>query len=210
MWICRCRLSATDIVHWLCTACKLCGQLGLIILLLLFRRLFKMSAPSTDDWSWIGCLPLVASTLKFGCNRPSKLSKKKKMYIILHFPPNLTSDDPWPCYMTFDLITIQRNHHCIFDPRLVPIRLPTFQRIPNNKKITFSIFHLTWPQVTLDLGTWPLTSLTYEIRLFKGDPNNGNPTKLEHTYIQMEIQPNWSIHTDLLSQYALSLFKPGW
>ena len=59
-----------------------------------------------------------------------------------HFPPNLTSHDPWHWYMAFDIINIWRNPYCIFDPSLVVIRL----------------------------------------QLFKGDPNNENLTKLEHTH----------------------------
>ena len=58
-----------------------------------------------------------------------------------------------------------------------------------------NIFHVTWCQMTLDFVMWPLTSLTYEgtpfasskvlwsnFQLFKGDSNNENLTKLEHTY----------------------------
>ena len=73
--------------------------------------------------------------IKFGCNLTSNFSKK--IIPILHFPPNLTSDDPWPWYMTFDLINIQRNSHCIFDPSLVvPIRLQLFKGDPNNQNLT--------------------------------------------------------------------------
>ena len=58
-----------------------------------------------------------------------------------HFPPNLTSSNPWPWYVIVDLIIMWRNPYCSFDLSLVVIG----------------------PQ------------------LFKGDPNNENLTKLEHT-----------------------------
>ena len=45
--------------------------------------------------------------IKFGCNWTSTSKKLNKFYI---FPPNLTSDDPWPRYMTFDFINIQWAH----------------------------------------------------------------------------------------------------
>ena len=32
----------------------------------------------------------------------------------------------------------------------------------SKKLYKFYIFHLTWPQMTLDFGTWSLTSLTYK------------------------------------------------
>ena len=32
----------------------------------------------------------------------------------------------------------------------------------SRKLYQFYIFYLTWPQMTPDLGTWPLTSLTYK------------------------------------------------
>ena len=62
-------------------------------------------------------------------------------------------------------------------------------------------FHLTWPQITLDTGRWPLTSLNIwknpnyifdpglvviRFQLFKLDSNE-NLTKLEHTYTPLHI-----------------------
>ena len=105
---------------------------------------------------------------------------------------NLTSDDPWSWYMTFDLINIHRNPYCIFDTSLVPIGLHVFKGDPNNEN---QHFHLTWPQMTLDLGMWPLTSLTY-----KGTPiasltevcltqtsNFSKETQITKTYSQTGI-----------------------
>ena len=83
-----------------------------------------------------------------------------------HVPPNLTSDDPWPWYVTFDLINIWRNPYCIFDPSLVVIGLP----------------------------------------LFKGDPNNENLTKLEHTHIHTHIHTH---RRNALSQNPHTGFQPG-
>ena len=39
--------------------------------------------------------------------------------------------------MTFDLIKIQRNPYCIFDPSLVPIGLQLFKGDPNNENQHF-------------------------------------------------------------------------
>ena len=61
--------------------------------------------------------------------------------------------------MTFDLINIQRIPHCIFDPGLVTIGLQLFKGDSNNENQQFDI---TWHEMTLDLGMWTLTSLTYE------------------------------------------------
>ena len=77
-----------------------------------------------------------------------------KLIEILHFPSNLTSDDPWPWYITFDFINIQRE----------PPPLHLWPKFGSNRTSNFSkqtqitktnIFHLTWPQMTFDLSTWP-------------------------------------------------------
>ena len=43
-------------------------------------------------------------------------------------------------------------------PSLVQIRLPTFQM----RLLSHSVYLTTWPQMTFDLGIWPLTAWTYE------------------------------------------------
>ena len=106
----------------------------------------------------------------------------------------MTSDDLWPWYLTFDLINIQRNPYCIFDASLVPIR------------------HLTWPQMILDLGAWPLTSLTYKgtfiasltkvwfqsyFQLFKGDSNNKNQN-FPPNLVSDDLWP-WYVTFDLIN-----------
>ena len=60
---------------------------------------------------------------------------------------NLTSDDLWPWYMTFDHMDIWRFPYCINKPSLVPIGLQLF------KRGHFHIFNLS---LQLDLR-WPLT-----------------------------------------------------
>ena len=69
---------------------------------------------------------------------------------------NLTSDDLWPWYMTFDCISIQRIPYCIFKLSLVPIGPQLF------KWGHFHIYNLTsddfWPWYM----TFDLTSLTNE------------------------------------------------
>ena len=72
---------------------------------------------------------------------------------------NLTSDDLWPWYVTFDLMNIWRFPYYTNKSSLVPIGLPTFQM----KSIsTFSAYLTSWPQMTFDLDMWPLTSSTNE------------------------------------------------
>ena len=88
--------------------------------------------------------------------------------------------------MTFDLINIQRNPYCIFDPSLVPIGLQFFKGDQITKT---NIFHLTCPQMTLDLGAWPLTSLTYE----------GSPIALM-TRVWLQSDFNFSKETPKITQ----------
>ena len=89
-----------------------------------------------------------------------------------HFPPNLTSDDPLPCYVTFDLINIWRNPYCIFDPSLDVIGL----------------------------------------QLFKGDPNNENLAKLEHTihtHTHTHTQKEFAIANPPIAFQAKGIKKPN-
>ena len=72
---------------------------------------------------------------------------------ILHLPTNLTLDDPWPWNMTFHLINILKNLDGGFDPSLIVIKLPTFQRRPKQQKPIFSM-QLRWP-LTLVCDFWP-------------------------------------------------------
>ena len=87
-------------------------------------------------------------------NKPSLVPIRLQLFkwdefYILGPSYNLTSDDLWPWYMTFDHMNIQRVPYCINKPSLVPIRLPTFQMRP--------LSHFQ-PILQLDLR-WPLTSL---------------------------------------------------
>ena len=82
-------------------------------------------------------------------NKPSLVPIRLQLFkwgefYILSPSYNLTSDDLWPWYMTFDRMNIQSVPYCINKPSLVPIRL-TFQ------KRSLSQFHLTtWPDLR-----WP-------------------------------------------------------
>ena len=60
---------------------------------------------------------------------------------------NLTSDDLWPWYMTFDHMNIWRLTYNINIPSVVQIWLPTFQT---------GHFHIFQPILQLDIR-WPLT-----------------------------------------------------
>ena len=71
---------------------------------------------------------------------------------------DLTSDDLWPCYMTFDCMNVRRFPYFINAPSLVPIWLHLF------KWDHFHLFSLSYNLTLddLDLGIWPLTVWTYE------------------------------------------------
>ena len=95
----------------------------------------------------------------FGSNQTSTF----QMRVIFHFQPFFQLDLRWPLTSVcdLDLINIWRFPFYIHKPSLVPIGLQLFKRDPN-MNFSFSTFLPTWPQMTLDLGTWPLTSSTYE------------------------------------------------
>ena len=88
-----------------------------------------------------------------------------------HLPPNLTSDDLWSWYVTFDLINTWINPYGIFD----------------------------------------LISVVIGLQLFKGDPNNENLTKLEHTHPYTPHTPHPHTHphphTDSLSYTPPIVFQ---
>ena len=68
---------------------------------------------------------------------------------IFSLPYNLTSDDLWPWFMTFDQMNIWRFPYYINKPSLVPIGLQLF------KWCHFYIFYLHFYILQLDLR-WPL------------------------------------------------------
>ena len=91
-------------------------------------------------------------------------------YYILNPSYNLTSDDLWPWYMTFDHTNIQRVPYCI--------NKVTDLNFSNEATFTFSAYLTTWPQMALDLDMWPLTSSTNEGSMLHQWPNFGwNPLK---------------------------------
>ena len=93
---------------------------------------------------------------QFGSNRTSTFQMRSFHFHIFSLSYNLTSDDLWPWYMTFDCTIIWRFPYYINKPGLVPIGL-----LQLFKKVIFT-FLACWPQMTFDLYIWPLTTWTYE------------------------------------------------
>ena len=107
--------------------------------------IFNLSSNLTSDDLWPQYVTLTSSTSEgshftsinqvwsqsdFNFSKETQITKTKI------FSPNLTSDDPWPWYVTFDLINIWRNPYCIFDRSLVVIGLKLFKGDLNNENLT--------------------------------------------------------------------------
>ena len=122
-------------------------------------------------WAHLTTWPLITFDLgmTFDCMNiqrvPYCINKPSLVPIGLHFfkwgecyilspSYNLTSDDFWPWYMTFDCMNIQRVLYCIDKPSLVPIRLPTFQMRPLLHFQPILQLDLRWP-LTLICELWP-------------------------------------------------------
>ena len=120
--------------------------------------------------------------IKFGWNWASTF---QKIIQILYFPPNLTSDYPWPWYMIFDLINIQRNPHCIFDPSLIPIKL--FKGDPNNTN------HYFPPNLTSD-HPWPWYVTFDLINLWRNPVASLTQVCYKIGFIESNTQIYWSSH----------------
>ena len=95
----------------------------------------------------------------------------------LHFQVSykLTSDDLWPWFVTFDRMNIWRFH-------IISINQVWFKsdfNFSNEAIFTFSAYLSTWPQMTFDLGTWPLSSSTIY-----------DPTLVEIHQSMWKIEPN--------------------
>ena len=71
---------------------------------------------------------------------------------------NLTSDDLWPRYMTFDCMNIWRFTYYINNQ----VWFKSDFNFSNEAIFKFSAYLTTWPQMTFDLDIWPLTSPTNE------------------------------------------------
>ena len=71
---------------------------------------------------------------------------------------NLTSDDLWPCYITFDCMNIWRFTYYIIHQ----VWFNSDFNFSNEGIFTFSAYLTTWPQMTFDLDIWHLTSSTNE------------------------------------------------
>ena len=124
---------------------------------------------------------------------------------IFHLTWPQTTLDLW--YVTFYLINIWRNPYCIFDPSLVVIGLQLFKF--SKKIIQMLHIPLTWPQMTVELVTWPLTSLTYKGThiasltkvWFQWDLNFSKETKITKTNIFLVT---WAQMTFDLSTWPLT------
>ena len=99
------------------------------------------------------------------------------------FSAHLTT---WP-QMTFDLVTWPLTAWTYEGSHIISINQVWFQSdfsFSNEAIFTLSVYLTTWPQMTFDLGTWPLTAWTYEgshiISInqvwFKSDFNISNET----------------------------------
>ena len=109
-------------------------------------------------------------------------------------------------YMTFDHMSIRRFPYYINKPSLVQIWLQLF-KWDHFHIFTFSAYLTTWPQITFDVGIWPLTAWTYEGShilsinqvWFKSDfnfPNKATFTFSAHltTWLQMNFDLDmWSL-----------------
>ena len=110
-------------------------------------------------------------------NKPSLVPIRLQLFKWGHFhifslSYNLTSDDLWPWYMTFDHMNIWQspyhrpyqytkfgsNQTSTFQMKL----LSHFQPFQMRLTFTFSAYLATWPQMIFDLDMWPLTSSTDE------------------------------------------------
>ena len=94
-------------------------------------------------------------------NKPSLVQIGLQLFKWGHFhisilSYNLTSDDLWPWYMTFDHMNIWQ-----FPYYTNQVWFKSDFNFSTEAIFTFSAFHTTWPQMTFDLGTWPLTAWTY-------------------------------------------------
>ena len=79
----------------------------------------------------------------------------------LHFQVILQVDLRWPLTLFCDLLTTwsYKGSH------IISINQVWFQsdfNFSNETTFTFSAYCTTWPQITFDLGIWPLTAWTYE------------------------------------------------
>ena len=77
-------------------------------------------------------------------------------FCIFRLPYNMTSNELWSCYVTFDLINKSSLPLYICKPGLVSIALQLFNW---GQLYIFSQFRY-WSQMTFDIGMWPLTSST--------------------------------------------------
>ena len=95
---------------------------------------------------------------------------------------NLTSEDLWPWYVTFDCMNIQKDPYCINKPSFVPIGL-IFQMKPLSH---LAYLNLRWP-LTLIRDLWPYQQM--RVPMLHLWPNFGwNPGMFGGFLVQRSIQ----------------------
>ena len=131
-----------------------------------------------------------------------QLFKAHPNYENQHFPPNLTSDDPWPWYMIFDFINIWRKPYCIFDPGLVVIELRLFKGDPDNKILTKLEHTHSHTRTHTHTQIWYRNIPMYCFSS-QGDKNHFPKTKEFFN----EIWLNWSRRTWIDLHYKIKFLK---
>ena len=95
------------------------------------------SLTSDDLWPWYMTFDhMNIWRFPYHISKPSLVSIRLQLFKLGHFhifslSYNLTSDDIWPWYVTFDLINKWGFQHCIYDPTLVEIHQSMFKVEPN-------------------------------------------------------------------------------
>ena len=114
-------------------------QIGLQLFKWGHFHIFSLSYNLTSDnlWPWymtFDCMNIWRFT--YYINKPSLVQIRLQLFKWGHFhifslSYNLTSDDLWPWYMTFDLINKWGFPCCIYDPTLVQIHQSMWKIEPN-------------------------------------------------------------------------------
>ena len=128
-------------------------------------HIFSLSYNLTSDdlWPWYMTFDhMNIWRFPYYINKPSLDQIRHQLFKWGHFhifslSYNLTSDDLWSWYMTFDCMNIWRFPHYINQ-----VLFKSDINFSNEAIFTFSAYLTTWPQMTFDLGIWPLTAWTYE------------------------------------------------
>ena len=125
-------------------------------------HIFSLSYNLTSDnlWPWymnFDCMNIWRFT--YYINKPSLVQIGLQLFKwghfhILNLSYNLTSDDLWPWYMTFDLINKWGLPCCIYDSTLVEIHRRMW-KIEPNVNLFFKTTELQWTKWSLSLCVFP-------------------------------------------------------